>query len=51
MSVDLRSQVSEGLKRVYGLKLFYLVKEENPLFTECYANGKDVIVCGHDMSM
>ena len=51
MSVDLRSQDSESLKRDYGLKLLYLVKEENPLFTECYANGKDVIVCGHDMSM
>ena len=51
MSVDPRPQESEGLKRIYGLKFFYLVEDKKSFFTLCYANGKDVIVCGHEIPM
>ena len=51
LSVNPRPKESEGLKRVYSLKLFYLVKDKKPFFTRCYANGKDVIVCGHKIPM
>ena len=42
-------QESEGLKWVYGLK--YQVEDKKPFFTQCYANDKDVIVCGHKIPM
>ena len=37
-------------KGVYGLKFFYLADDEKSFFTQWYANGKDVIVCGHKNS-
>ena len=36
------------MKGIYGLKFFYLAEDEKPFFTQWYANGKDVLVCGHD---
>ena len=36
------------MKGLYGLKFFYLAEDEKPFFTQWYANGKDVLVCGHD---
>ena len=47
---NLKPQESEDLKVVYGLKFFYLAKEENPFFTQWYANGIDAVVCGHENS-
>ena len=49
MSLDLKLRRSEGLKKVYGLKFFYLAENDKPFFTQWYANGKDVIVCGHEI--
>ena len=55
ISIDPRAQESEDLKQVYGLKFSlkfsYLVEDKKPFFTRCYANGKDVIVCGHEIPM
>ena len=50
MSVNIRTQESEGLKGVFGLKFFYLVEDKKPFFTQWYANGKDVIVCERENS-
>ena len=51
MSVtDLRLKESEGLKGVYSLKFFYQAEDEKLLFTQWYANDKDVIICGHENS-
>ena len=50
LSVVLKPQESESLKGVYGLKFFYLVEDEKPFFTQWYANGEDVMVCGHENS-
>ena len=36
------------IKGIYRLKLFYLAEDEKPFFTQWYAHGKDVLVCGHD---
>ena len=36
------------MKGIYGLNFFYLAEDEKPFFTQWYANGKDVLVCGHD---
>ena len=36
------------MKGIYGLKFFYLAEDEKPFFTQWYANGKEVLVCGHD---
>ena len=51
ISIDPRALESEDLKQVYGLKFSYLVEDKKPFFTRCYANGKDVIVCGHEIPM
>ena len=50
LNVDLSLQEPEGLKGVYGSKSFYLPKDEKHFFTQWYANGKDVIVCGYENS-
>ena len=34
LSVDLKPQESEGLKKFYGLKFFYLAEDEKPFFTQ-----------------
>ena len=36
------------MKGIYGLKYFYLAEDEKPFFMQWYANGKDVLICGHD---
>ena len=33
----------------FGLKFFYLAEDKKPFLTRCYANGKDVIICGHEI--
>lgn len=35
---------------VYALKFFYLAEDVKPFFTQWYPNGKDVLICGHDIS-
>ena len=31
--------------------VFYLVEDKKPFFTQYYSNGKDAIVCGHEIPM
>ena len=50
LSVDLKTQESEVLKGVYSLQFFYLAEDEKLFFTQWYANGKDITVCGHENS-
>ena len=50
LSINLRPQQWKGLKGVYGLKFFYLADDEKPFFTKWYANSKDVVVSGHEIS-
>ena len=38
------------VKGVYGLKFFYLAKDEQPSYTQWYSNGKDVVICGHKIA-
>ena len=38
------------MKGIYGLKFFYLAKNEKPFSTQWFTNGKDLIVCGHKNS-
>ena len=38
------------LKGVYGLKFFYLAEDEQPFYTQWYSNGKDVVICGHEIA-
>jgi len=38
------------MKGVYALKFFYLAEHEKPFHTQWYANGKDVVICGHKSS-
>ena len=51
MGVEPKSQESDRLKQDYGLKFFYLAADKSPFFKRCYANGKDVIVWGHEIPM
>ena len=36
------------MKGIYRLNFFYLAEDKKPFFTQWYANGKDVLVCGYD---
>lgn len=36
------------VKGVFGLKFYNLAEDSNPFHTEWYANGKDVVICGHE---
>ena len=38
------------VKGVYGLKFFYLAEDEQPFFTQWYSNGKDDVICGHEIA-
>ena len=38
------------VKGVYGLKSFYLAENEQPFYTQWYSNGKDVVICGHEIA-
>ena len=38
------------VKGVYGLKFFYLAEDEQPFYTQWYSNGKDVVICGHEIA-
>ena len=38
------------VKGVYGLKIFYLAEDEQPFYTQWYSNGKDVVICGHEIA-
>ena len=31
--------------------VFYLVEDKKPFLTQYYSNGKDAIVCGHEIPM
>ena len=35
-------------KGVFGLKFYNLAEDSNPFHTEWYANGKNVVICGHE---
>ena len=37
------------VKGVYGLKSFYLLEDEEPFYSQWYSNGKDFVVCGHEI--
>ena len=38
------------VKGVYGLKFFYLAEDEQPFYTQWYSNGKDVVICRHEIA-
>ena len=38
------------MKGVYALKFFHLAEDEQPFYTQWYANGKDVMICRHESS-
>ena len=38
------------VKGVYGLKIFYPAEDEQPFYTQWYSNGKDVVICGHEIA-
>ena len=38
------------MKGIYALKFFHLAEDEQPFYTQWYANGKDVVICGHESS-
>ena len=38
------------VKGVYGLKIFYQTEDEQPFYTQWYSNGKDVVICGYEIT-
>ena len=38
------------VKGVYGLNLFYLAEDEQPFYTQWYSQGKDAVICGHEIA-
>ena len=38
------------VKVVYDLKLFYLTEDAQSFYTQWYVNGKDVVICGHEIA-
>ena len=38
------------VKGVNGLKFFYLDEDEQPFCTQWHSNGKDVVICGHEIA-
>ena len=38
------------VKGVYGLTFFYLAEDEQTFYTQWYSNGKDVVICVHEIA-